>query len=429
MSWFEHGKDPVTEIYTWTHNLCKRIARQGWNTQRYNNGQPWDEDSTLELCHETIELLMADSNARLNAILDSAESEIDIRKGLAYEVRNTLHRREQNQPFNNLIRRIRRLARDGHFTITKVKRVTEYLHKPGSDPDYRQLTNSELQACARRCEDIPVVYSTRNSSVSFTSEGKEQRQQTSPMYQTEDLIEVVNRILETPGTVTTDELRKIFDILLTPWSRNLDVPFEEDQQSSQTLYDTDENELDDSNHQRDNAMPLLLTNLELEFPSTIHTVNEFVEEEVFLLLCVGSNVSYVEIGGHLGITRQTASTRTERARRRLESALLADDQFDLNAAALVRTLLIQRLGTLFAADLTVEECKIWIGVAQESHRALTQLADTEELDIRSILEDLKTRFNNRVLFALRQDDREQSTYDQIEALRETQNACAERVPE
>ena len=429
MSLFEPGQDPVQEIYTWTQNLCKRVARQGWNIQRYNNGNPWDDDSIMELCHETFELLLADNNARLDAILDASDNSNEIRKKLAYEVRNCLQRREEHQPFNNLIKRIRKLAKDGHFSITKVKGVGEYVSQPGSEVQYRQLTDAEIHGCARRCEDIPVIYSTRTPTVAINADGKQQRRQSSPMYVTEDLIEVVNRILKTAGTVDTVGLRKIFDLLLTPWSRNLDVPFEEDQQSDPVTYDTDENDLDDRNHHRDNPMHQLLENLELEFPNTIAIVNTLTEEEVFLLLCIGSNISFVNIGDHLGITRQTASKRVELPAAKLATALRADEQHTTHSVELVRTLLIQRLATTFATELTIEQCKIWVHLVNKAHSALANLVERSETDIGLAVQELKHRFNSRMLFALQQQDPEVTEYEQKLALSETRNACAERVPE
>ena len=429
MSRLRQSADPLLQVYEWTHNLCKRIARQGWDIRRYNDGDPWDDDAILGLCHEVIERLKEGDSARLKAILDSAEDDSQIRKQLSYEVRNALQRREKNQPFNNLIKRIRRLAKEGHFEIIRIKGVGDVVTKPGSNATYRALSSAEIRSSALKCEELPVIYSSRQHSVMVDSHGHQRRQQSSPMYMTEHLIVAIDRILETSGTVTTFELREIFEFLLTPWSRNLDVPFEESSTGEDDDYDFGSYDPDDSNLPHDRTMHQQLTSLEHELPNSAALINELTEHDVFLLLCLGSGITFVAISDHKGITRQTIATHSRRVQTKLEAALLADQHYSASAAAAVRQLLIDRLAAHFAADLTMEESKLWVYATQEAQSSINELVIENALDLSECEARLKAMFRDRILFALQHDSPDRSHYEQVEALRATQNACAERIPQ
>lgn len=417
------------QIKQWVQKLCSQMVRQGWDSRRYNKGEPWNAYAIDDLAQETLERLVQNNEARIKAILDSAEDDQQKRKHLRYEIRNALQYREENQPFSNLIKRIRKLAKEGHFDITRIKGVGDVVSKPDSDATYRALTSAEIRSCASRCDNLPIIYSTRHSKVTIDPDGEQKRQQTSPMYSTEHLIVAVNRILETSGTVTTFELREIFEFLLTPWSRNMDVPFEETITENDNDYDFGSHDPDDSNSPHDRAMRRPATNHQLDLPNTTALVNKLTEHESFLLLCLGSGITFVAISDHNGVTRQTIATHSREAQSKLQAALLADQLLGTFDVADVRQLLIDHLALHFAEDLTVDERKLWVYAAQQAQAAIHELAIENALDLTNVEPRLKAMFVDRIVFALRHDSLKRSQYEQVDALRATKNACAERIPQ
>lgn len=397
---------------------------------RYNNGQPWDSDSAQELRNEVfISRLLVDDHRGLKEILQGETDAGQIRNRLVQEIRFTLQDREQHEPFNQLIRRVRRLADSGAFERHKPKRQPEWLSLPGVSVEYRQLRPDEVSECVRACEDLPVVYSRRAlGNVKVDDAGNDVRQQGSRMYDTHDLQTAVERILQVAGCINYGQLREIFSRLLTPWSVKPAVTYNETVQRDE-LADDDLTVAPDDDVPEDLDQPMSIfttERIEIEFPELADFVRQLGQDDTYLLLSHGSGQTDVAIAQQLNIVRQTAAKRRREVLARV-SAVFDPSNDAESAAGVLRMLAIDHLADFYVQNLSEVERLLWIYVTQGAADSADALCEAHELDTAASSARLIANFNEAVLTALRGDDPERLRYEHRVAIEASLSSAAERT--
>lgn len=422
----------LEELHDLVLQLCRRITRpgSGWSPVRYNQGRPWDAESANDLTNDVFRhRLLVNDHKLLNEILLS-ESDLDqIRKRLSAQIRYTLQAREQHEPFNQLIRRVRRLADDGAFERHTPKGQPEWLSLPGTTVEFRRLTPDEVLRCVHLCQDLPVVYSRRSvGAIDIDEEGRQRRRQGSRMYDTDDLSTAVQRILTVAGCVNLGQLREIFSRLLTPWSVIPVVTYDESRKHEELL---DDDPMvaseDDPTNDPDQPMSLLASDrLEIEFPELAGLVLQLSYEETYLLLAHGSGQTDVAIAQHLDVVRQTAAKRRRAALDRVGDALKSGVNAEAGAHAL-RTLAISHLADLHVQTLPEIERRLWIRITQGAIDSASSLCVELKTDLSDTSAQLIARFNEGVLGALISDDSERQRFEHRLAIEASLASCAERT--
>ena len=402
----------------------------GWSPVRYNHGQPWDSDSAQELRNEVfLGRLLVDGHCGLKEILSSSADAAQIRNRLAREIRFTLQDREQHEPFNQLIRRVKRLADNGAFERHKPKRQPEWLSLPGVSVEYRQLRPDEVLECVRACQDLPVVYSRRAlGTVQVNDAGNDLRQQGSRMYDTHDLQTAVERILRVAGCINYGQLREIFSWLLTPWSVKPAVTYNETVQRDD-LADDDLTVApdDDVPDELDQPMSIFTTErIEIEFPELADLLRQLGQDDTYFLLCHGSGQTDVAIAQQLNIVRQTAAKRRREVLARVSEVFDPSNDAE-SAARVLRMLAIERLADFYVQNLSDTERRLWMYVTQGAADSAAALCEAHELDTAASSGHLIAKFNEDVLTALRSDDPERLRYEHRVAIEASLASAAERT--
>jgi hypothetical protein len=297
-------------IYGIVLELSGAICRK-YPEQIYNGGLAWDEHSVSDLAQEVVldRLLGQGQLDYIFVVADSAES---VRRLLTLQVKRALSRRRTVTPIDRLLTRVKDLAVKGE--IERCEGPTIFYRPIGSGVGWAALAaqgEAEAAACIR---DIPIIYSRVDS-------GRESQIYTPP---------ALRRVLETLFSqlpaVSEDELRRIFEKVLTPWTPTDLVPFEEPFDS-----------LDET----------MITTPLAEIDRAVQAwVDTLTEEECWVYYLRSQDVSDGVAAERIGKARTTVINIKKRLFESAGSRLLAkiDPRFHLDAVHLAQEHCARRLG-------------------------------------------------------------------------------------
>ena len=209
----EYDKELIgAGIYEIVRELSGMIARR-YSETTYNSGLSWDSQSIDDICQEVV-LNQLLGQKQIHYIFDNATSTESVRRLLTRQIKRALLMRRKKSPIDRLLKRIAGLSKDGHIEL--IVGGVPYYRLPESQHEYRPLEAAQLNTCVRAISEIPRLYSRLDT-------GHE-----SMIYTPERLKTVIEILFQTVPTVAEKDLRRILEILLTPWAPATLVPVEKE---------------------------------------------------------------------------------------------------------------------------------------------------------------------------------------------------------
>lgn len=217
-------------IYGLVMELSGSICRN-YPEAVYNGGLAWDGHSIADLAQEVIVNRLIDEG-QIDYIFTEARNVESVRRLITRQVKRELHRRRQVTPIDRLLKRIDSLAESGD--IERVPAAIPTYRAAGSSATWTAITPQQETEAANAAAGIPVLYSRLNTS------------RESQIYTTPALRQVLSAFFSVATALTDQEIRKILEKLLTPWTPASLVPIDplfatqEDSMTDTSLPDIDE---------------------------------------------------------------------------------------------------------------------------------------------------------------------------------------------
>jgi len=202
-------------VFGLVRELARAICRR-YPESVYNDGLSWNDETIDDLAQEVVLNHLLDEG-QLDYIFTEARSIESVRRLLTRQIKRALHKRRLVTPIDRLLKRVAALAVDG-----RIERVTgpPVVYRPrGSTAVWLPITPRQENAAVNAASGIPVLYSrldTNRESQVFTAPSLEK---------------ALKAFFSVCPAVTEQELRKIFEKLLTPWTPTNLVPLEESHQT------------------------------------------------------------------------------------------------------------------------------------------------------------------------------------------------------
>lgn len=200
-------------IYGIVRELAEKIGRR-YPESVYNGGISWDTQSFDDLCHEVV-LQQLISQNQIHYIFEQAKSTESVRRLLTMQVKRALGARRKKRPIDRLLGRVSTLATDGWLEKAGDQNA-EFYRQNGSPELYKPLSDAQINACAQAGASIPRLESRLDSS------------RETMIYNKERLGGLINTFFTVVPALSARDLRKILEILLTPWVPPTIVPIEDE---------------------------------------------------------------------------------------------------------------------------------------------------------------------------------------------------------
>ncbi len=197
-------------IYGLVIELSGAICRK-YPEAVYNAGLAWDEHSVADLAQE-VALNRLLGEGQLDYIFTEARNVESIRKLITRQIKRELHRRRPTTPIDRLLSRIEALVTSGD--LERVPGATPTYRPIGSTAAWTPITPKQETDAANAAVGIPILY----SRVDATRE--------SQIYTTPALRQALAAFFTVAPVLTEQELRKILEKVLTPWTPTSLVPIE-----------------------------------------------------------------------------------------------------------------------------------------------------------------------------------------------------------
>ena len=199
-------------LYEIVRELSGMIARK-YPESIYNGGLSWDSQSIDDVCQEVV-LNQLLSQKQIHYIFDNAISIESVRRLLTGQIKRALLARRKKSLIDRLLKRISDLSKDG--LIDLVDAGITFYRLAGSQDEYQPLDAFQINACVRAIAPVPRLDSRLDT-------GRE-----SMIYTPDRLKIVVETLFRTVRAVSEKDLRKILEVLLTPWAPASLVPIEKE---------------------------------------------------------------------------------------------------------------------------------------------------------------------------------------------------------
>jgi hypothetical protein len=227
----EYDENGIGElIYGLVVELGGAICRK-YPEAIYNSGLTWDEDSVADLAQGVVINRFIDEG-QLDYIFAEAKTVESVRRLITRQVKRELHRRRITTPIDRLLTRIGGLAAAGHLERIPGALVT--YRAAGSSASWTPITPQQENDAAIAAIGIPIIYTRLDTT------------RESQIYTTPALTAALEAFFSVAPALTEQEIRKILEKLLTPWTPTSLVPIDdsreiqEDRMSDATITDIDE---------------------------------------------------------------------------------------------------------------------------------------------------------------------------------------------
>lgn len=178
----------------------------------YNDGLAWDEQSVSDLAQDVALHQLLDGG-QIDYIFAEEKSVQSVRRLLTRLIKRALHKRRTVTPVDRLVKRIEKLADTGR--IERVPGPVSVYRAVGSIAVWKPLTQQQVYAAVHAAVGVPVLYSRKNVS------------RETQIFGTPSLERVLEAFFSACPAIADMELRRILEILLTPWVPTILVPFDE----------------------------------------------------------------------------------------------------------------------------------------------------------------------------------------------------------
>jgi len=274
--YFENQIKFHDELLKLVRRKVRQVARKypkGIN----DGGAPWDEHTFEDVVQEVyVTRLLSEKDNQIDYILSSAETEQAFESLVTLQIRRVLDnraaRRTSDKDIERLVRRIRALAKDGHFSSRSVLRETYYASAGTVLPEPVQVTESDIVSAANLVRNIRIIWV------------KPDAERESMIYDQKNLILVVKAILSAIKCISESDIRRILKIVLTSLiTRNLSI--------------------DEDTEMTDQA-EILVIDIE---PRLAKFVNSLDADELKVLIGKGQGIADISIAEELKLARPTIS--------------------------------------------------------------------------------------------------------------------------
>jgi len=187
--------------------ICRRYPES-----TYNGGLTWDDETISDLAQEVVINHLLDEG-QLDYIFTEARSVESVRKLLTRQVKRALRKRRPITPIDRLLKRVAALAAGGR--IETVAGPATVYRPLGSTAVWQPITSQQEKAAINAASGIPVLYSRLDTN------------RESQVFTTPSLEKALDAFFSACPALTEQELRQIFEKLLTPWAPTSLVPIED----------------------------------------------------------------------------------------------------------------------------------------------------------------------------------------------------------
>jgi len=291
----EYEKSGIGEkIYSLLLEMCSLVARK-YPKDVYNNRNPWDKDSFMELRQEVVlERLIEEE--QIHYIFGRAENLDQIRALLTRQIRFTLAARREITPVDRLITRVKAHASRGDIE-SEIKSRKYVFRAKGSGADAVPLNDRQIIECVNLLRPIPVIYTRLDTS------------RETMIYSPTNLLTALNLLFGHIGAVSEGDLREILKNLLTPWLRTI---LESDMEEHVYAIDP-------------TAQPQIQ---EIIFQEARSFIGQLSDEEKVVLVHKSQEISDDSIAKTIGVSRPTVAKIKEIVLEKVKSQFLNEIEVD-----------------------------------------------------------------------------------------------------
>lgn len=255
----------------------------------YNEGLAWDEHSVSDLAQD-VAVNRLINEGQLDYIFSESRTIESVRRLITRQIKRELHHRRRITPIDRLLVRIEGLVEAGHVEL--VPGATPTYRSVGSGAIWSPITPLEESLAVAAATGIPILYSnpdaTRESQI-FTASA---------------LRQVLEAFFTVAPSLTEQELRRILEKLLTPWTPANLVRIE------------------DHDEIQDQPMSAVLV---LEISETARTwVDGLSDDECWVYYYRSMDLPDARTAARIGKSRSTVINLKKRVLERATAELLAD---------------------------------------------------------------------------------------------------------
>lgn len=205
----EYEKSIIGEkIYALLTDLITMVARK-YPKEIYNNRSPWSVESISELCQEVATDRLLGEN-QIHYVFREARTLDSVRALFVRQIKRTLASRRVISPIDRLITRVKSHAKGGDYeALTDAKSGKYSFQANGVEVSALSLSQRQISDCVNLLRQIPIIYSRLDTS------------RETMIYSPDNLLKALNLIFGSIGAVSESDLRRIFETLLTPWTRTI----------------------------------------------------------------------------------------------------------------------------------------------------------------------------------------------------------------
>lgn len=285
--YFESPEKFHEEFYKLVVAKCRQVSVK-YPSDHYNDGLPWNEMTIADLAQDIyVENLLSPQNNQLDYIMVEARTQESIEALLVLQIKRVLRHRRGKNSVDRLIGRVRKLAEQGELAVKEIGPLRWYSMPEAAVVPLESLSVTEIARAADVARQIPIIWS------STTSERE------TKFYAKAQLLRVLELVLSEHSSIEEKDLRRIFDILLTPF---LPAPLLTVEEKTMTTIQT----------QTDHA----LVGIEA-------VIGRFVEalepDSLRVMVCKSQGISDAEIGKFIGRSRPTVAKYKDEYETRLRS--------------------------------------------------------------------------------------------------------------
>jgi hypothetical protein len=198
---------------------CRRVARR-YPPDAYNHGESWSDEAIRDLAQQVaLDRLIGES--QLDYVLALATDGDSLGRLLAFQVRRVLSHRRATTVVDRLMLRVRALAQAEPYRLA-VLGADGFVTLIADVDEPRFLADAEVRRGAARIDSIPRLPSSPSAS------------RESKVYASEELRELVRRLVTEFGGIALGDVRRILEMTLTAWLPTILREGEEDYQSQST---------------------------------------------------------------------------------------------------------------------------------------------------------------------------------------------------
>jgi hypothetical protein len=277
--YFENQNKFHEELYRLVQRKVRQVARR-YPPSINDGGAPWDEHTFAELEQEVyVTRLLSERDSQIDYILNTAETEHVFESLVTLQIRRVLDNRAarhtSDKDIERLIRRIRALVKDGHFSSRRVLRETYYASAGTVLPEPVQVTESDIVSAANLVRNIRIIWV------------KPDAERESMIYDQKNLILVVKAMLSAIKCISESDIRRILKIVLTSFiTRNLSI--DEDTENTQMTDQAD----------------ILVIDIDVRLAKFVNSLDA---DELKVLIGKGQGIADISIAEELKLARPTIS--------------------------------------------------------------------------------------------------------------------------